>query len=257
MEKISFSQIKTKRLPEVIENRIKKHILSGKYQPGDRLLNEKELSLQFGVSLVTVREALKGLESLGLVEKKRGRNGGIFIGEIKSDSVKMALHGFLSTKKVSYKDISELRVILEPISIRKATSRITPLEIEKLEENVRYCEGLIRNSGDSFSEKEQSLIEKKNVEFHTLIAKATQNPLLTFTIESEMDLLFGLKKSILKPDIQHSEQGIKEHRNILKQLKIGNAKEAEEAMARHIRNLEKYLLHKGFKIENQESEDVQ
>jgi len=63
------------------------------------LPSEKELSKQFGVRLVTVREGLKGLESLGLIEKRQGKEGAIFITEVSNDSVKTALHTSLSLKK--------------------------------------------------------------------------------------------------------------------------------------------------------------
>ena len=170
MENISFDQIKSRRLSEVIENHIRELILSGEVSPGDALPKEKELSQQFGVSLVTVREALKGLESLGLIEKRLGRDGGIFISEVKSNSVKTALHHFLSLKKISYSDISELRVILEPISIRMAVSRITSSEISSLEENIKYCQQLIDRSSECFSEKESLDFDEKNIIFHTIIA---------------------------------------------------------------------------------------
>ena len=82
-----FQPIKVERVSEVIENRIKALILGGEIKPGDRLPTEKELSTQFGVSLVTVREALRGLETFGVIRKQRGRGGGIVVTEIESNSV--------------------------------------------------------------------------------------------------------------------------------------------------------------------------
>jgi len=249
MRNISFDQIKFRRLSEVIENHMRELILSGEVSSGDALPKEKELSQQFGVSLVTVREALKGLESLGLIEKRPGRNGGIFISEVKSNSVKTALHHFLSLKKVSYSNISELRVILEPVSIRMAVSKITSSEIRSLEENIKYCQQLIDRSSECFSKKEFLDFDEKNVIFHTIIAGATRNPLLAITIESEMDLLFKFKKGILTPDIEYCSGALIGHRNILKHLKRRDAEKAEMEMKKHIEQLETYLVRKGINIE--------
>jgi GntR family transcriptional repressor for pyruvate dehydrogenase complex len=249
MGNIRFKQIRTRRLSEVIENHLRELILSGEVRPGDKLPNEKELSKQFGVSLVTVREGLKGLESLGLIEKKPGKGGGIFISDLSNDSLKMALHRFLSTKKVSYRDIGELRVILEPVSIRKAAAKITPSEITKLEKNMLVCDQIIHDAPDPLTERTFIEFEERNIEFHTIIAQASGNPLLAFAIESEIGLLFPLKKDVLAFEIGYLRQALTGHRNIVKYLKIKDAVKAQTQMSKHITLLETYLLSKGINIE--------
>ena len=254
MKKIISQQIKARRLSEVIENHIKDLIMSGELRPGDRLPTEKALSEQFGVSLVTMREALKGLESIGLIEKKPGRRGGAFISEVNSDALKTALHGFFCSKKISYKDINELRVVLEPLSIKMAATRITAAEIERLEENIEYCLQIIDSVSDVPSKEQFAEIDKKNIEFHSIIAQATKNPLLVITIEWETNLLFFLKETIRKddilaPDIDYCFEAIEGHRRIVEGLKKGDAKMAEKAMREHIKQLEHFLVSKGISIE--------
>jgi GntR family transcriptional repressor for pyruvate dehydrogenase complex len=87
LKNVWLQPIQVERVSEVIENRIKVLILDGEIKPGDRSLTEKELSTQFGVSVVTVREALGGLETFGVIRKQRGRGGGIVVTEIESNSV--------------------------------------------------------------------------------------------------------------------------------------------------------------------------
>jgi len=248
MGKISFNQIKGRRLSEVIENHLRELILSGDVRPGDKLPSEKELSKQFGVSLVTVREGLKGLESLGLIEKRQGKEGGAFITEVGNASVKSALHTFLSSKKISYRDIRELRVLLEPISIRKAVPNITPSEKERLEENIKTCESIIRDAPARFTERAFFEFEEKNIEFHTIIAQAAGNPLLAFTIESEIGLLYALKKNIISPEVSYFRKALAGHRQIMKCIKIGDAEKAEAQMGKHIKDLERYLVKRGIDI---------
>ena len=101
MGAISFSPLEIKRLSEVIEDRIKERILCGELKPGDRLPTEKALAKQFGVSSVTIREALRGLQAFGFIGKKKGRGGGIFVTHVNIDSLKVPLHNFLSLRRFS------------------------------------------------------------------------------------------------------------------------------------------------------------
>jgi DNA-binding FadR family transcriptional regulator len=74
------------------------------------------------VSLVTVREALKGLETFGLIEKRKGKGGGIFVAEPRSEYVKTTLFHFLNHKKFTSRDLSELRMIIEPVACKRPRS---------------------------------------------------------------------------------------------------------------------------------------
>lgn len=209
--------------------------------PGERLPTEKELSRQFGVSVITVREALRALEIMGFIEKKKGRCGGIFASQIKKDSVKIPVHYFLASNKVSSRNLTELRIIIEPYAVRIATCQITPNEIEALEKNVSHCERKMRNVGHNFTEREFFYIEERNIDFHRLIGEATHNPVLSLTMDYIMDFLFSFKKSILTPDRQFSVKTIEDHKMILASLKAGNAEEGEKMMLLHIKNVENYL----------------
>lgn len=73
MKKLEFDSLKIPRAADIIENRISKMIFKDTIKPGDKLPTEKELSKQFDVSVVTVREAMRGLEVAGLIEKKEAR----------------------------------------------------------------------------------------------------------------------------------------------------------------------------------------
>jgi GntR family transcriptional regulator, transcriptional repressor for pyruvate dehydrogenase complex len=128
MDAISFQPIKIRRLSEMIESSIKDFIITGALKSGYKLPNEKEIANQFGVSSVTVREALRGLEAFGVIHKKRGRGGGIFVGPDDSGLEKATNSppNLLTSGKYSAKDIGEVRRILEP-----AIARIAALNIPK------------------------------------------------------------------------------------------------------------------------------
>ncbi len=241
MKKVIFEPLKIRRLSEIVETHIRDLILDGEIKAGERLPTEKGLCEQFGVSSVTAREALKGLEVLGLIEKRKGKGGGIFVSQIKSESVKIPIYSFLNSKKAALIHLAETRMILEPVAVKMATSRITPNEIKHLEKNILECKQKLKKAGQTFSEKDFFDIEEKNVEFHRLIAEATHNPVLAFTIDYVCDFLFFYKKKTLIPNIEFSKRTVDEHSKIIVQLKIGNADGAEKEMVMHLKNVEKHF----------------
>src|SRR4030042_6737158 len=136
MKKIEFESLKIRRATDIIENRISTMILKGVVKSGEKLPTEKELSDQFDVSIVTIREALRGLEVAGLIEKKRGKGGGIYVTEINNDSVKRALHTFLKRRDFSAHHLAEVRLTIEPAIVSIASPQITASELTSLEDNL-------------------------------------------------------------------------------------------------------------------------
>lgn len=234
MRTVTAEPIKIKRLSEIIESHIMDLILRGEVAAGERLPTEKEIGTQFGVSIVTVREALKGLEVSGFIERKKGKGGGVFATQPKSEFVKHSLFTFLTTQKFSSEHLTQLRLVLEPFTVKLAAQKIERSEIRMLEKNVRYCEANI--SEISTSERKQ-----RNIEFHRLIAEATKNPVLTLTIDYVMDFLFNfkIKNLVYSPDFALST--IQGHWDILAMLKARDANGAEKAMICHLQKVEEFF----------------
>lgn len=243
MARISFSPIGIRRLSEIVEHRIKDSILKGEIKPGQRLPTEKELAKQFGVSVVTAREALRALEIVGYIERNKGKGRGIVVKELQSDPAKMALYEFLRSKQFTLRDICELRRIVEPSGARLAASHMTSQGVAGLERNIKYCERKIKKTEHTFSEREFIDIRTKNVEFHRLIAEATHNPVLALTMEYAVDFVFEFTRN-LAPDIQYSIQQTREHRKILTWLRNGQAETAEKEMLSHLEKAEAYFVAK-------------
>jgi GntR family transcriptional regulator, transcriptional repressor for pyruvate dehydrogenase complex len=240
-KKVIPEPIKLKRLSEIVEAHIRNLILDGEIALGEQLPTEKELCVQFGVSIVTAREALRGLEALGLIEKRKGRTGGIFVSQTKIDSVKIPLYSFLQGRSCSTDHLTELRMIMEPGMARIAASHISHLAIRDLEKNIESCEAMIGKVGQALTEERFFEIEQRHIEFHRLIAEATGNPVLALTIDYVMDLLYKVKRRVLTPDIDITIGTTKDHRDILGHLRDGDAEGAEKAMILHLTRLEEHL----------------
>ena len=240
MKKIGFESLRTKRATDVIETRISNMIVQGEIKPGEKLPTEKELSYQFDVSIATIREALRGLEVAGLIEKRRGKGGGIYATRISSDSLKATLNKFLKRVEFTADQLTEVRLMIEPAMIKKIVSQITPAEIKSLENNVIYCENKLKKVTATLTQKEYADLGEKNLEFHRLIAEATHNPAFMLTIDYLMDFIYEFRKSVFTPSIKHVTRVVEDHRDIFTSLKEGDPEQAEAKMLSHLKYLDMY-----------------
>jgi GntR family transcriptional repressor for pyruvate dehydrogenase complex len=235
MAAIKFPRIKASRLSEIIETSIKDLILSGELKIGSKMPTESEISRQFGVSIVTVREALRSLETLGIIERRRGKKGGTYVTSATVDVAKNVIHNFLASNEISQEHIHTVRHIIEPVAVTMAVKNITKDELKVLEDNVSYCQKRIDKKNGKFSSSDFFNIEDRHTEFHRLIAEATHNPLLFLIIDYTLDFLTSFEKDILVPDIEYSTITLKNHQDIFEDLKTGNAQAAKQHMLNDIK----------------------
>jgi DNA-binding FadR family transcriptional regulator len=238
---VKFQPLKARRLSELVEESIKDFVLSGQLEVGSKMPSESEISRQFGVSVVTVREALRGLETFGIIERRRGKKGGTYIANTKIDVAKSAMHYFLTSKQFSPEQLNQVRAIIEPRVAALAAKNITEGEVKKLEDNVNYCRRKISRKRSYFSPRDFFAIEDRNTEFHRLIAEATHNPLLSLIVDYTLDFLTSYEKTNLTPDIEYSLNSLKNHEEILGDLKIGDAKAARLHTLKDIESVGDYL----------------
>jgi GntR family transcriptional repressor for pyruvate dehydrogenase complex len=150
---------------------------------------------------------------------------------------------FLLFKNLSLKDLSEVRLLLEPYIAEKATLAITKEDLNRLGKLIKDSEHAIKNDMAFESRKDE-------IEFHRIIASITGNPILMFILDFVENLLIDTK-AILKPGKEFSSKVLKAHKRIYNALLEKNVKKVHEEMARHIREVEKDLLaaHKERRIE--------
>lgn len=170
-----FSPVSTGRISEVIVEQIRQLMRQGQLKPGDRLPAERDLCEFFGVSRVTVREALRMLESSGLVEIRVGARGGAFVTTPTSDRVGDGLADLLSLSVISAADVTEVRLILE--------LGIVPLVCERAtEEDLNALDEICARSNDALRDGRYTM--DLSAEFHARVAQATRNPAIAMLVES-------------------------------------------------------------------------
>src|SRR5206468_8120079 len=110
---------------------VKQLIAEGRFKSGDRLPPERELAEKFVVSRTSVREALRALESLGLIDIRPGE--GTFVREVSIDALVGPLALLMTTQREAIGELFEARRVLEPALAALAASRGTPDEVQERE----------------------------------------------------------------------------------------------------------------------------
>jgi GntR family transcriptional repressor for pyruvate dehydrogenase complex len=199
-------------------------------KPGDRLPPERELVDHFQASRISVREALKSLETSGLLMIKPG--SGLFVAEVNSKPMSESLSSILRIQKASINNITEARTILEPSIAKLASERITQEDLAKLEQNIHEALKIVKSNTPS---------PAQNIEFHSLIAAATQNQVITLTMKTLLDVVKEMTLEItnnLQKRTEISGQAVAYHKKILKALREKNSQRVYELMLKHIMQIQ-------------------
>jgi GntR family transcriptional regulator, transcriptional repressor for pyruvate dehydrogenase complex len=175
---------KSEKVSDNIIAQIRDSILSGLLKPGDRLASEKELIEQFGVSKATMREALRVLEVMGLIEIRKGIAGGAFVAEVDMRTTIHSIINFLHFHAISIYEITMLRYIIEPTMAQMAAVRMT----DRDEENLREILGETVRPGKSELSKE--------IGFHRYLARMAGNTISILIVDFIDNLLQSVKAKL-------------------------------------------------------------
>lgn len=211
-----------KTLPELVADQIIDYINENQLQANDKLPNESELMKQLNVGRGTIREAVKILNSKGIVVIKRGI--GTFVAEHIGISDDPLGFNFENDKVKLLQDALELRLLIEPQIINKTIDNITPKQIEELESIITEIETLIKENKD---------YSQKDVAFHTMLASISGNQI----IKKLMPIIAGaIEQVIYVTDKSLTQETIIQHREILNAIKSNNKDIASQTMSKHIQD---------------------
>lgn len=228
-EKVKVVQaVKNKMLSQSVADNILSMItIEKRFNAGDKLPNELELSNELNVSRTTLREAIKILVVYDILEIQRGK--GTFVTE-KAFQQPQDLEQ-LAAVKVNAKDLYEMRLIFEPEAAYFAALRGTDTEIKRILDYGKQIEAEIKSGKDRTQEEHA---------FHKAIAQATHNefmnklmPILYQAISKGVVLSAQSDKAI--------SDTVGDHRMIMEFLEQRNAEGAKNAMKIHILHAMKEL----------------
>lgn len=214
-------------LSQVVLDQVLAQIRGGSLRPGDRLPSEYELMRMLNVGRSSVREALRGLISLGLVDTRPGR-GAVVLSGVSSPLAPLQTQG-LSIERVQRStllDLLEVREGLEAQAADLAARRATPDDIEHIQARAGEIEKQIA-AGRIYS--------SSNVRFHLAIARASHNNVLRESLGHLLGQLREFRERTVREIPQMSARDVVEHRAIVEAIRRRRPGAARRAAVEHIR----------------------
>ncbi|MCW8379724.1 FadR/GntR family transcriptional regulator [Streptomyces justiciae] len=231
-----FSPVHSGRASNLIVEQIRLLIRDGHLSVGDRLPSERELGERFGVSRVTVREALRGLEANGLVTIKVGARGGAFVTSPTSEQVGEGLADLLTFSVVEPSDVTEARQVFELGIVPLVCRRADEQDIADLLEICDRAEAHTQAGG----EYPVSL----SAEFHVRVAKAAHNPAIELLAHSFHGPMLRSLLRAQEEDPQVGIKGTQEHREFVEAVRLRDVAAATAVMTTHLARTAERLRHK-------------
>ena len=228
--RVGFEVIPRNKVYQEVAKQLERHITE-ELKPGDLLPSERELVRMLGVSRSSVRDAIRTLELMGLLEPRQG------IGTMVCSPAAVPanpLANALLEKRTMVAELLDVRKMIEPPLAGRAALHASRDEIADMEDIFARHEAKVR-SGELGIEEDS--------EFHYSIALASNNRAVLKVVDVLMDLLRETRERSLQVE-GRQEQSLAGHRRILAALKRGDAAAAEAAMRQHLQEMEDIVLKK-------------
>jgi len=229
--KYDFAVVRKNKVYEDVAKQIERQILK-KLKPGDKLPSERELAEMLQVSRSSIRDAIRSLELMGLVEPRQG--AGTIVRGLSAESLLNPFANALKHRQELVSELLDFRKMLEPPLAARAAMHAAPDEISEMEEILRRQEEKLSNGEAAIAE---------DAEFHYNIALASGNSVVLKLIDMVMDLLRDTRERSLQLE-GRPQKSLAGHRRILAAIKRHDAEAAEAAMRRHIEDIEEIVIDK-------------
>jgi GntR family transcriptional repressor for pyruvate dehydrogenase complex len=230
MEWHNVQPIAGTRIYAEIVRQIRKLITEGKLKSGDKLPPERDLAERFRVSRASVREALRALESMSLIEIRLGE--GTFVRGGSVDSLVEPLALVILAEREAVEDLFEARRLLEPPIAELAARRSTKEEIEEMERILEVQGKEVARGGTGLAQ---------DAAFHAAIASSAHNRAITRIVHALVDLLTQSREESLqtpgRPTRSHQD-----HRRVLQAIQGRQPAAAARAMLDHLVGVEKLVM---------------
>jgi DNA-binding GntR family transcriptional regulator len=223
--------VRATSLGKLVRDDVLGRILRGELKPGDRI-NEPDVAARLGVSRVPVREALRELESSGLVEARK--HSGVFVRRLGADEVR---------------DLYELRALLDGFAGRLA-AQLPPPRRQALADAIDASVGRMEEAATA---ENVSAYYSENLRFHWLLVEATGNAALLDTYRNIVQKLHLARLTSLSQD-HGMLASIAGHRDIAAAVRAADAGRCEQLLAQHVQQAHRRLA--AEKHFNQETREV-
>jgi GntR family transcriptional repressor for pyruvate dehydrogenase complex len=222
--------IKKTRIHEDVFHQIHQLIKEGRLRARDQLPSERELAETFKVSRTSVREALRALETQGLIVSRTG--AGNFVADLPVESLIGPLARLLIDEKKALADVFEMRKLIEPQIAALAAERASRNDLAQLKR-------IVAKQAEAVSRGETGV--EADAELHLSISRATRNQALQKLVSGLMELLSRSREDSLQTD-KRRVSSIGAHRRIIAAIEKHDRSKARSEMLHHIEQVEETVL---------------
>jgi len=209
-------------LSVIVRREIKEYIIHNSLSPGDQLPSEIELSQILGVSRNSVREAVKALEMLDIVETRSG--AGLFVGEFSFDALLDNFGYGIMFNLNELSDILEVRFHVEYGMVPRAIEAVTPEQIEQLQDIVEQMHEAARTN--TYSAENDRL-------FHQVLWQNVANPVVAKILDVFWGIFHQARKRAAIPEPRDLMRTYERHRKILEALEQRDIRALQSSMFSH------------------------
>jgi GntR family transcriptional repressor for pyruvate dehydrogenase complex len=226
-----FGAVDRQVLWEQIAEQLLAMLKERQLRPGDKLPPERELAAMMQVSRPSLREALRALTMMNVLEVRQG--AGTFVTSLETELLVEHLDFVVSLDDSSLIELFEARKIVELGIVGLAAQRITEEELAELEAGLSRSRETVNDS---------AAFLQADADLHKTITRAARNPIMSRVIDSiSRLLLLSRSRTVEIPAIR--AQTIEDHQAIVVALKRRDAESAKQAMLQHLNNVEQGFLH--------------
>ncbi|MGM0903666.1 MAG: FadR/GntR family transcriptional regulator [Bacillota bacterium] len=229
-----YKRVRAKKVYEQVADSLIELIKTGELKPGDKLDSVEKLAKSFEVGSSTIREALSGLRTMGLVEMKHGE--GTYVNSFDPSKFQLPVTSAFLMKLEDVKELYEVRKILEMGTAAQAACVREEEDLLAIEKALIVMEHADGN---------EELASTADLDFHVAIANATHNKLLMNLMSSVSALtsetIQETRKVLLYSENQVEDLQI-EHRRIFEAIKMKQPEQARQAMLEHLQNVQDRLF---------------
>jgi GntR family transcriptional regulator, transcriptional repressor for pyruvate dehydrogenase complex len=216
-----FQPVQPVRAYQRIVEQIEDALARGDLSPGQRLPSERELVTQFAVSRSTVREALRVLESNGVVRSRPGDPNGPEILPYSQGALRKQLVRLARVDKLRLSELIGFRMIIDGAAIQLAARLRTAEQLAEMERTLDAMRSAVEASFDEFSEADLA--------FHDAVAEASRNSLIQICDEA----VRGVVLSLISDKISHApnsralmHESLQHHAQVVEAIRAGDGNAA-------------------------------
>lgn len=235
------SEVRVPKTAELVAGRVRRSIVTGELLTGDSLPSEAQLIADFHVSRPTIREAIRILESEGLISVSRGARGGARVTQPDSGIVARAAGIALQTRGTTIQDVYEARMMIEPPAARLAAERRPKEAAAVLRPHVEREFELT---------EDPAAVTQAIADFHRILMEQSGNDTLAIlalalkgVFEKALHASQNERSPVSLPERQKQLRlGLKSHRKLVDLIEVGDGAGAQAHWSTHMENAGKVWL---------------